>query len=187
MRLLLVIAAVIAGTALMAQPARACPQEELIKGFYHRYLHRCPQPCEVAAWVKQLRCGLSPEQAEIEFIASDEYWIGCGRCNETFVRQLYGDILGRETCRKEMWSWLDAMKCGDRRKVACLFLKESRVELSQRPAYNAPRVISPDPRVVPPDYQNGYSRQQGTYSSSGYRGQPSQPTNEQRIRIVYVR
>lgn len=128
--------------ALPAQAA-ACYEERLVQNWYARYLHREADRCGLENAVRQLRCGVAPEQIEASILASEEFYHLHGCTPEGFVTALYEDVLGRQPCHREVELWLRRLGgCGCRARLAREFLCAARRELAG-PA--APVVYVPEP------------------------------------------
>jgi hypothetical protein len=125
--------AAVAALALVASSARAgaCPEERLVQNWYARYLHREADRCGLENAVRQLRCGVAPEQIEASILASEEFYHRHGCTPEGFVAALYEDVLGRQPCHREVELWLRRLgACGCRAQLAKEFLCAARRELA---------------------------------------------------------
>src|SRR5262245_22521511 len=53
--------------------AHGCRHTEMVQDWYHRYLHRAPDPGGLQTWVSALRCGTDPAEVQASILASEEY------------------------------------------------------------------------------------------------------------------
>lgn len=163
-RYLLLTVATLGLTAVEAQAYHPSP-DQLVQGWYARYLGRQADHAGLCNWVDQLRAGRSPEYLEAALIGSDEYWHRNGCSPTGFITALYVDVLGRNPCAAEVQQWCHELrKCGNRHTLAAKFLCTARNELAQRPPqqpeYRAPQYqpsqYQPPQYQVPPPPQQEY-------------------------------
>ena len=67
----------------------------IIKPAYLQYLGRAADPAGLSFWTGQMQNGLTDQQLEAGFIASDEFFAKSGGTNATWVNALYMSLLGR--------------------------------------------------------------------------------------------
>ena len=67
----------------------------IIKPAYLQYLGRAADSAGLAYWTGQMQNGLTDQQLEAGFIASDEFFAKSGGTNATWVNGLYQSLLGR--------------------------------------------------------------------------------------------
>lgn len=95
----------------------------LITDAYAAYLGRGPDPAGLQFWLRNMGAGMTIEQLDSGFIASDEYWAGAGGTSADWVRTLYADVLGREAGDSEVAFWVSQLTSGaTRAQVAMGFL-----------------------------------------------------------------
>jgi hypothetical protein len=95
----------------------------LIAGAYDAYLGRDPDGPGLENWLRNMSAGMTIEQLDSGFIASDEYWAGAGGTSAGWVRALYADVLGRDAGDSEVAFWLGQLNRGaTRTQVAMGFL-----------------------------------------------------------------
>jgi hypothetical protein len=130
------VLAAVAGLGQAAFPveAKACPEVQMVQGWYAQYLHRPVDPCGLDNWVRQLRCGMSPECVQAAILGSEEYWCAHGHNPKGFVLGLYADVLGRTACEHDVHYWACRLqRCGCRKALAKEFLCAARRELAGPP------------------------------------------------------
>jgi hypothetical protein len=88
-----------------------------VNSWYERYLRRAPDR-GAATWVQSLRRGHSPEEVLSTILSSEEYFARAGGSNVAFVRQLIGDLVGREPAPVEVSYWAGRLRFDSRRDVA---------------------------------------------------------------------
>jgi len=99
--------------------------EEVIVGFYHRYLHRSPRQGEVRIHLHGMREGrASLRDVEANVLASPEYFRRF-RGERDWVRGMINDVIERDPAPVEVRNWmghLDSVR-GDRLRTAQAFLE----------------------------------------------------------------
>lgn len=81
----------------------------LIRYAYETYLGRGPDPSGLAHWLRMMRQGMTIQQLEAGFLGSTEFFNAhASGSNETFIRALYGVVLGRvpDSWEVHSWEWL---------------------------------------------------------------------------------
>ena len=126
-RRIIPIAAMLAVLAV-AGAARSQPgsAEGLIASWYHRYLHREPDPTGFRDHLQALYGGAPPLVVESEILGSEEYYRHHGATPRGFVLGLFRDVLGRPPTRGEMAYWLDRVHDDSRAGAARRFLERFR-------------------------------------------------------------
>lgn len=95
----------------------------LIIDAYAAYLGRGPDAAGLQFWLRNMGAGMTIEQLDSGFIASDEYWAAAGGTSADWVRALYADVLGREAGDSEVAFWVGRLNGGaTRAQVAMGFL-----------------------------------------------------------------
>jgi len=84
-----------------AQPPAPIDAVQLVRSWYVRFLGRAPNEEGMAGWIQAVRQGQAPEVVLSGILGSAEYYNRAGTTSEGFVRNLYGDLLGREPSRGE--------------------------------------------------------------------------------------
>jgi hypothetical protein len=72
-----------------------------VGGYYTQFLGRTGSAGEVSGWVNVILGGTSREQVIAAIVGSTEYFQKHGGANNTFVDQLYLDLLGRARASSE--------------------------------------------------------------------------------------
>lgn len=119
--------ALLSGTPRIAVANAITSSDEFRSGLivdaYAAYLGRGPDAAGLQSWLRSMGAGLTIEQLDAGFIASDEYWAVAGGTSADWVRALYVDVLGREAGDAEVSSWVAALNGGiTRTQVAMGFL-----------------------------------------------------------------
>ncbi|WP_028044927.1 DUF4214 domain-containing protein [Cellulomonas sp. URHE0023] len=95
----------------------------LIADAYDGWLGREPDAEGLQFWLRKMNSGLTIEQLDSGFIASDEYWADAGSTKAGWVRALYSDVLGRDAADAEVAAWVGQLDLGaTRAQVAMGFL-----------------------------------------------------------------
>ncbi len=95
----------------------------LIVHSYDELLSRTPDAGGQAYWLDRMNHGLTIEQMEAGFMASDEYYRQAGGTDEGWVRLLYQQILGRTGSDGEVSWWVEYLAAGaNRGQVSLGFL-----------------------------------------------------------------
>jgi hypothetical protein len=133
-----------------AEARAACPEAEVIHGWYQRYLGRPADAVGLHSWSHRLHCGAPLEEVQAGILASEEYFCRHGHSAPGFVAGLYANVLGRAAADHEIHHWVCQLaQCGCRKRLALDFLCAARVELAQRagpvvvPAYAPIRTVPP--------------------------------------------
>jgi hypothetical protein len=88
---------------------------------YTTYLHRAADPAGRAAWAQALASGQSEAAVALALVNSPEYQQAHPDA-DSFVRGLYGDVLGRVADPPEVDTWVNLMQAGaSRAQVAQAF------------------------------------------------------------------
>src|SRR5262249_54936150 len=88
---------------------------------YKTYLHRAAGPAGRAAWVEALESGRSEAAVALAFLTSPEYQ-QAHPDPDSFVRGLYGDVLGRPADQAGLQAWVNQLQTGaSRTQVAQRF------------------------------------------------------------------
>jgi len=137
---LVVLAASLACGALGADPYRDFRDrrdrdEDVVAGFYQRYLQRSPGPGEMRPHLRSLREGsASLREVEANVLASREYFDRF-RGERDWIRGMINDVIERDPAPVEVRNWmrhLDSVR-GDRLATAKSFLEAVDVN-GDRPA-----------------------------------------------------
>lgn len=105
-------AQVIAGFAASDEWAGA-----LIDGYYRSTLGRSADRSGRAYWISVMATGVSPASIAAEFYASEEYYRRAGATPETWVKDLYREILGRNADASGLRHWEQLLRSGVPRSV----------------------------------------------------------------------
>ena len=98
----------------------------LISDSYQTYLGRTPEGTGAANWLVQLNRGVTQQDMEAGFLASDEYFTASGRNPASWVSRLYKHVLNRSAAPSEVSHWTKQLAAGANRKsVALGFLLSS--------------------------------------------------------------
>jgi hypothetical protein len=100
-----------------------------VDGFYATYLHRAAEPAGRAYWVNALLRGASETIVPVEFLLSPEYTLAHPDAG-SFVRGLYGDVLGRAPDVGSELAWRQLVQLGGTpaRALAALSFLNSQEE-----------------------------------------------------------
>jgi hypothetical protein len=80
---------------------------------YQAYLGRSPDAAGLAFWVNQMQFqGLTDEQLEAGFIASNEFYAHAGGTNVLWVDAMYFDLLGRQPDSQGEAFWVQQLAAG---------------------------------------------------------------------------
>ena len=74
---------------------------DYIRGLYHRYLAREPSANELTQWVWSFQKGLPAVEAQVTFLASDEYFQRHARNPDRFIAGLFNEVLSRSPSASE--------------------------------------------------------------------------------------
>ncbi|WP_421735975.1 DUF4214 domain-containing protein [Cellulomonas sp.] len=115
------------GTPRIAVANAITSSEEFRSGLiidaYGAYLGRGPDTAGLQFWLRNMSAGMTIEQLDSGFIASDEYWAVAGGNSADWVRALYADVLGRGAGDSEVAFWQGQLNRGaTRAQVAMGFL-----------------------------------------------------------------
>ena len=101
-------------------------RSRLITGSYQQYLGRGPDGPGLAQWLVLMNRGLTIEQMERGFLASDEYFGRAGGTPRGWITALYRDVLDRVPSASETSAWTNVLAGGtNRASVALGFLLSS--------------------------------------------------------------
>ena len=92
-------------------------RSRLITGVYGEFLGRTPDPSGLTNWLSAMQAGLTIQGMEGGFLASAEYYAKAGGTPESWVRQLYRHVLGREAGDTEVAGWVTALAQGHSREA----------------------------------------------------------------------
>jgi len=98
--------------------ARPDQAEQLVRGWYLKYLNRDVDPTGYQSWVNGLRSGTSPEMTLAGILSSDEYYMKGGSTPEGYVQTLFRDLAGRAPTPREMDYWVRRVCTEPRNDVA---------------------------------------------------------------------
>lgn len=87
----------------------------IIRPAYERYLGREADAAGISYWTNQMRAGLTDEQLEAKFIASDEFYRNAGGTDRGWVDSLYQHLLGRGADVQGEDYWLAHLAGGEAR------------------------------------------------------------------------
>jgi hypothetical protein len=133
MRFLLAAAFFAASTLFFPTPVQAQSPEQIVIGWYQRFLDRVPDDAGLRSWAGGLRRGDSPSDLLAQILASDEYYKRAGSTPEGFVAKLFADIAGRKADPKEF------------AELVNVTLREGRTQAARRllDRFPQPAVVSP--------------------------------------------
>jgi hypothetical protein len=107
---------------VLRHPGCVVSPEAQVDSWYHRYLHRCPDPY-ASAWIESLRCGQPPEKVLAGILGSDEYYGNAGNNPCGFIRTLFRDVVGRPPSPAEEHCYQERLASGVcRNEIACSIL-----------------------------------------------------------------
>ncbi len=85
--------------------------QRCVAAAYQEILHRAPDPTGFASWTGWILSGsLRVEDLRGQLIASNEYYRRAGGTDQTYVAQLYRDILHREAAPSEIAGWVTSLR-----------------------------------------------------------------------------
>jgi hypothetical protein len=87
----------------------------IIRPAYEKYLGREADGGGIAYWTSQMQAGLTDEQLEANFIASDEFFLDAGGTDLGWVDSLYEHLLGRAADFQGEMYWLGQLATGEGR------------------------------------------------------------------------
>ena len=101
-------------------------RSDLITGSYLTYLGRAPDPQGLQFWLGEMATGMTIQQMESGFVASDEFYRAAGGVPSAWVTSLYVHVLGRTPAPSEVAFWVARLDGGaTRASVALGFLLSS--------------------------------------------------------------
>ena len=103
-------------------------KNRLVARWYLQYLRRDASSTELAFGVQMLMNGGTDKQARAVIVGSDEYLQKAGGTNETFVHQMFTDLLGRAPSPGETNAIIGVLRTN------AALLVENSVEFDQREA-----------------------------------------------------
>lgn len=113
-----------AGTPRIAVASAITGSEEyrgqLIRAAYEAHLSRAPDPGGRTFWLGQMGIGMTIQQMEAGFLASDEYFQQAGGTPAGWIDALYGDVLKRSAGPSEVSYWLGQLARGSSRFTVSL-------------------------------------------------------------------
>jgi len=107
---------------------------ESVRSLYQRYLGREPSSNELTQWVWAFQKGLSLAEAQVTFLASDDFFVRQSRNATTYITSLYAEVLNRTPSQDEVTAWLASLNSyrGNREKLVRDFLTSAQQEIVQR-------------------------------------------------------
>jgi hypothetical protein len=98
-------------------------RSDLIRGAYNEFLGRAAEPAGLANWLAAMDGGMTIQQMEGGFVASQEYYNRAGSTASGWVTRLYRHVLNRAASAAEVQSWVNQLAQGaSRGAVASGFL-----------------------------------------------------------------
>ncbi len=170
---LVAAAAVVLGPGGVDAKAHDSPYADMVRSWYHRYLHRAPDPGGLHTWVSALRGGSSPEEVQANILASEEYFCQHGHSDVGFVAGLYADVLGRGARPEEVEDWLCRLRRLDcRTQLSREFLAAAGPELYRHAGHGGRHLplVEARPVVVRPVAPPVVVPSRGVRISFGYAG-----------------
>ena len=132
MKRFLVYTATLAAIALSAHQglAQRSGEQEIVEGWYQKYLKRNADPASLHQFASQLRQGVPQVEIQGTILGSDEYFNRYGRRPDAFIRGLYADALDRRAGNPEVTVWVQRLRevNGDRGELAKRFLRSAENE-----------------------------------------------------------
>jgi hypothetical protein len=111
--------------------AYAVEPAQLVRFWYQKFLRRrVPDPQGEFGWVQSLRQGNPPEMVLASILSSEEYYANAGNTPQGFVRVLYGDLVGRNPTKRELFPLVRRTQLESRSDIAYSLLQ--RYPLSWR-------------------------------------------------------
>lgn len=104
----------------------------IIRPAYEKYFGRDADDSGIAYWTSQMRAGLTDEQLEAKFIASDEFYRQAGGNDRGWVDSLYEHLLGRGADAQGEEFWVRRLHAGQRRYDAAFGFTGSLEREAQR-------------------------------------------------------
>ena len=104
--------------------------EDVIAGFYHRYLRRSPTRAEVRNWDRAVDDGrLTLDDVLANILASREYYDMARGNSARWLRRMSRDLLGRDLGPDEVRNWMRGldMARGNRLQVAKGFVASAKI------------------------------------------------------------
>ncbi len=129
---LMLLASMCLAPVASAQVASSADQ---VRSLYRKYLNREPSSNELTQWVWALQKGLSLTDAQVTFLASDEYFARYARNPSSYVTGIYADVLNRAPSSSEVGAWVERLNVafrGDREKLAREFLAAVERDAAER-------------------------------------------------------
>jgi subtilase family serine protease len=109
----------------------------IVKPAYLNYLGRSADQAGLAYWVTLMQVyGLTDEQLEANFIASNEYYVHAGGTNVKWVDAMYVDLLGRAPDRQGEAYWVTQLALGVSRFTVAYGFAASLEREAQRIAFD---------------------------------------------------
>ncbi|HMC89686.1 MAG TPA: DUF4214 domain-containing protein, partial [Gemmataceae bacterium] len=81
----------------------------VINGYYQQFLGRSADTAGLQGWLHFLALGGRSKDVLTGILRSDEYFARNGSTNDTFVKALYHDLLGRTASAPEVAGWVQAL------------------------------------------------------------------------------
>ena len=97
----------------------------MIDGVYMDYLKRSPAPDELAFWLASLQQGASDDQFRAQLLGSDEFYGRAGATDESFLNELYQDVLGTAIDRSASAYFIQLLSQGTPRPTLALMVLTS--------------------------------------------------------------
>jgi Domain of unknown function (DUF4214) len=95
-------------------------QTKEVQSDYAVFLGRQASVAEVGGWVGALQAGVSENQVETAFLASDEYFSHHGGAPAPWLEGIYHDVLGRQADPGGLTSWALVLENGASRQQVAL-------------------------------------------------------------------
>ena len=95
-------------------------RSDLITASYVTYLGRTPDPMGLQFWLGEMGRGMTIQQMESGFVASDEFYRAAGGVPSAWVESLYGHVLGRTPAPSEVAFWVAQLAGGATRSSVAL-------------------------------------------------------------------
>lgn len=97
-------------------------RSRLIINSYSTYLNRGPDPVGLNSWLSEMNKGMTIQQMEGGFVASDEFYLKSGGTDSGWVNKLYESVLDRNPSPAEVNFWVAQAQKSSRYQVAMGFL-----------------------------------------------------------------
>jgi hypothetical protein len=105
--------------------------ENVIRQAYLNFLGRDADDAGLSFWLSQMRHGLTDQQLDAGFIGSNEFFSHSGGTNQSWVNEMYFDLLGRAPDATGQAFWVNALAHGTLRTSVALGFAASSEHESQ--------------------------------------------------------